>query len=127
MVEIPMNVYYGEKSGTLSKWKINDRGSVAAVSDLPSSGNSKGDMFNILEDGSNYIWNGTNWDNQSTAVFIGADANSDGVQGLVPKPLSSDRTKFLKGSGSFESPDWTEIDGKPDFATSQEISNIFSA
>jgi hypothetical protein len=42
----------------------------------------------------------------SVATFTGATANGDGSAGLVKKPLSADRDKFLKGDGN-----WTEIDG----------------
>ena len=37
-------------------------------------------------------------------VFIGATASANGVQGLVPQPLIADRTKYLKGDGSWSVP-----------------------
>lgn len=43
---------------TIYKYK----GSVATVSDLPSSGVSVGDVYNVETDGMNYAWTGTAWD-----------------------------------------------------------------
>lgn len=37
------------------------KGSVATVSALPSSGNTKGDLWQIRADGSEYVWDGTQW------------------------------------------------------------------
>lgn len=38
------------------------KGTVATYSDLPSTGLTIGDVYNVEEDGSNYAWNGTIWD-----------------------------------------------------------------
>lgn len=37
------------------------KGSVAAVSNLPSSGNTKGDLWQVREDGSEWVWDGSQW------------------------------------------------------------------
>ena len=37
------------------------KGSVATIENLPESGNTKGDMWQIEADGSEYVWNGTQW------------------------------------------------------------------
>lgn len=37
------------------------KGSVATVSALPSSGNEKGDLWNVRADGSQWSWDGTQW------------------------------------------------------------------
>lgn len=44
--------------GTVYKYK----GSVAAIADLPSSGNEIGDVWNVEETDMNYGWTGTAWD-----------------------------------------------------------------
>ena len=38
------------------------KGSVATVADLPASGNTKGDVYDVQSNGMNYAWNGTAWD-----------------------------------------------------------------
>ena len=38
------------------------KGSVATVQDLPSSGNTTGDVYDVQATGMNYAWNGTAWD-----------------------------------------------------------------
>lgn len=38
------------------------KGSVATVADLPSSGNTVGDVYDVQESGTNYAWTGTAWD-----------------------------------------------------------------
>ena len=38
------------------------KGSVATVADLPSSGNTAGDVYNVEADGTNYAWTGSAWD-----------------------------------------------------------------
>lgn len=38
------------------------KGSVATVGDLPSSGNTVGDVYDVQATGMNYAWNGTGWD-----------------------------------------------------------------
>ena len=58
----PYNHWSGNRSDTLNKWKINYKGSIATASALPEKGDFKGDTYNVLEDGSNYMWNGKSWD-----------------------------------------------------------------
>lgn len=38
------------------------KGSVASVSNLPTSGNTTGDVYNTEDTGMNYAWNGSEWD-----------------------------------------------------------------
>lgn len=38
------------------------KGSVATVADLPASGNTTGDVYDVQASGMNYAWNGTSWD-----------------------------------------------------------------
>ncbi len=38
------------------------KGSVATVADLPASGNTTGDVWDVQATGTNYAWNGTAWD-----------------------------------------------------------------
>lgn len=38
------------------------KGSVATYNDLPASGNTTGDVWDVQDTGVNYAWNGTGWD-----------------------------------------------------------------
>lgn len=44
------------------------KGSVASVADLPSSGNTTGDVYDVQATGVNYAWTGTAWDALGTYV-----------------------------------------------------------
>jgi hypothetical protein len=39
------------------------KGAVQSVEDLPSVGNTVGDLYVVLDDGDGYVWDGTQWDN----------------------------------------------------------------
>lgn len=66
---------YAKKSDITNvyKWK----GSKATYSDLPSSGNEVGDVWNVETDNQNYGWTGTAWDPLGSVVEIGAISNDD--------------------------------------------------
>lgn len=61
---------YAKKSdiSNVYKWK----GSKATYSDLPTSGNEVGDVWNVEEDNQNYGWTGTMWDPLGSVVEIGS-------------------------------------------------------
>lgn len=48
------------------------KGSVATVADLPSSGNTTGDVYDVQATGVNYAWNGSAWDALGQYVDITA-------------------------------------------------------
>ena len=109
----PYNLWSGNRSDTLNKWKINYKGSIATASALPEKGDFKGDTYNVLEDGSNYMWNGSSWDKLDANVYVGATSTKDGIQGLVPSADSSERNKFLRGDGTYKDVSWSMVTGKP--------------
>ena len=51
---------YALKSDLTNVYKY--KGSVATYADLPSSGLTAGDVYDVQADGMNYAWNGTAWD-----------------------------------------------------------------
>ena len=61
---------YYKKDETYTKQEVDNKvssvykykGSVATYADLPSSDLTIGDVYNVEADGSNYAWNGSNWD-----------------------------------------------------------------
>lgn len=46
------------------------KGSVATYADLPVEGNVVGDTWNVSEMGTNYAWNGTEWDDLGGSVDL---------------------------------------------------------
>lgn len=44
------------------------KGSVATVNDLPASGNTTGDVYDVQATGMNYAWNGSAWDSLGQIV-----------------------------------------------------------
>lgn len=50
------------------------KGTVAAYADLPDTGLTVGDVYNVETDGNNYAWNGTVWDK------LGGDIDLSGYQ-----------------------------------------------
>lgn len=84
------------------------KGNVANLAALNALTDMKnGDFYNVLDTGYNYAWNASEgtWDQVSGLTvyteFVGASASLDGEEGLVTKPLKADRTKFLKGDGTW--------------------------
>ena len=53
------------------------KGSVATYADLPATGNKTGDVWNVLADGKNYAWDGTDWDDFGGAVTVALSACTD--------------------------------------------------
>jgi len=53
------------------------KGSVAAVSNLPTSGNATGDVWNVTATGMNYVWTGTAWDALGSELNVEAITNSE--------------------------------------------------
>lgn len=65
---------YAKKSdiSNVYKWK----GSKATYSDLPTSGNEVGDVWNVETDNQNYGWTGNEWDPLGSVVEIGSITTS---------------------------------------------------
>ena len=53
------------------------KGSVAAVADLPSTGNAVGDFYNVTATGENYAWTGTEWDVTGSIVDLQSITNAE--------------------------------------------------
>lgn len=53
------------------------KGSVSAYSNLPSSGNTAGDVYNVEADGMNYAWTGSAWDALGAAFEIDSITNGE--------------------------------------------------
>ena len=53
------------------------KGSKSKVSDLPTTGNVAGDVYNVIERGINYAWTGTEWDALGELFEIQTATNAD--------------------------------------------------
>lgn len=58
---------------------VTYRGTVATYAELPSSGQSTGDMWNVSADGMNYVWSGSAWDAQAPTVDLSGLVESSDV------------------------------------------------
>lgn len=75
---------YAKKSELSNVYKY--KGEVLLVSDLPASGNSVGDVYNVKENDGNYAWTGTEWDYFGGGSGVAADidfASMAEVQNLI--------------------------------------------
>lgn len=62
--------YSKEEINNLISSVYKFKGSVATYNDLPSSDQVVGDVYNVESDGSNYAWDGTNWDKLSEDIDL---------------------------------------------------------
>lgn len=53
------------------------KGSVATFAELPSSGNTAGDVWDVQENGMNYAWDGTKWDSLGTSFEVMSITNAE--------------------------------------------------
>ena len=53
------------------------KGSVANVSNLPSTGNAVGDFYNVTATGENYAWTGSDWDVTGSIVDLQSITNAE--------------------------------------------------
>lgn len=63
------------------------KGSVATYNDLPSSGQTVGDVWNVEDTGDNYAWDGEKWDKLSGTVDLSAYATTANMQTYVAQQL----------------------------------------
>ena len=53
------------------------KGSVAAVANLPTTGNTTGDVYNVTATGMNYVWDGSAWDALGEIFTINSITNAE--------------------------------------------------
>ena len=66
------------------------KGTVPTVADLPATGNTIGDTYNIAETGSNYAWDGQNWDKLSETLDLTPYQKIENLS----QELDNDTTKY---------------------------------
>lgn len=68
---------YAKKSDLTNVYKY--KGSKATVAELPTSGNTAGDVYNVETDGMNYAWDGSKWDNLGSILETATDTEIDAI------------------------------------------------
>lgn len=73
------------------------KGTKASASELPTSGNQIGDLWNVTDTGANYAWNGTEWDKLSENIDLsGYQTLLSSTNTLNPAFIAQDNThKFV--------------------------------
>lgn len=79
--------YIDEKQASAMEYK----GSVASYENLPTTGNNKGDVWNVNDTGNNYAWDGSAWDSLggtvdfSNIVTLTGTQTIDGIKAFTEK------------------------------------------
>ena len=64
------------------------KGTKATVAALPSSGNTTGDVWHVTADGSEYIWNGSAWEELGMTIDLSDYLQSVSIAGITLTPSS---------------------------------------
>ena len=73
-----------EELGTVMRYK----GSVATYADLPADNNKVGDVYNVIDTGSNYAWDGEGWDEIGSTVDLSNLVTLDTAQDITGQKTS---------------------------------------
>lgn len=79
------------------------KGSVATYGDLPTSGNTKGDVYNVVAEygtvpaGTNWAWNGSEWDPLGGSVDLSKYVLAETGKGLSSNDFTDDLKTKLDG------------------------------
>lgn len=71
---------YAKKTDISGMYKY--KGSVASYANLPTTGNTAGDVWNTEDYGKNYAWDGTQWDDLGGIFDINTISNSE-IDGIM--------------------------------------------
>lgn len=61
------------------------KGTVATVGDLPASGNTEGDVWNVSADGMNYAWTGSAWDALGASVDLSDYSTTEEMNAAIQR------------------------------------------
>ena len=76
-----------EVDGKVSS-SMHFKGTVASIENLPSENQEIGDMYNVLSNGANYAWDGSNWDELSETIDLSVYYTKTEISGLLT-PINS--------------------------------------
>lgn len=88
------------------------KGSVATYDDLPTEDLIVGDVYNVIDTGANYAWNGSEWDELSGIIDLSAYYTSAQVDTLLAAKANSSDLAPVATSGSY-----SDLDDKPSIPT----------
>lgn len=77
------------------------KGSVATYSDLPASDNEVGDVYNVIDTGKNYAWDGSVWDDLGGLVDLSNYVTLDSEQTITGDKTFDNEIKVSNGTASF--------------------------
>ena len=125
---------YYKKSETYTKQEIDEKissvykykGTVASYNNLPSTGLTIGDVYNVEDTGDNYAWTGTEWDKlggdidlsgyytkNETDTLLGAKQNTINAQNKLISDLVDDTNHTNKFVTASEKNTWNAKYTKP--------------
>jgi hypothetical protein len=92
LTEIASGHYTKEEIDALLAGLVRYKGSVENRAALPQENVVAGDMYNVVEDGKNYIWDGTKWDDTAGLIDLSGYVTHSqleealaGLQALIPE------------------------------------------
>lgn len=88
------------------------KGSVATYDDLPTTDLTVGDVYNVIDTGANYAWNGSEWDELSGIVDLSAYYTSAQVDTLLAAKANTADLAAVATSGSY-----SDLSDKPSIPT----------
>ena len=102
--------FYVKDEDTYTKEEIDNKlvsvmtykGTKAAVSELPNSGNQQGDVWHITTDSSEWAWNGSSWEELGSSNAGSANAVLYTSQSLSDSQKAQARTNV--GAGTYSKP-----------------------
>ena len=75
-------------------------GSVASYDDLPTSGQTVGDVYNALDTGANYVWTESGWDKLSETVDLSGYLTITSAQGTYLTIANAESTYLTQSAAS---------------------------
>lgn len=84
---------YAKKSDIANAY--NYKGSKATYADLPTTGNSNGDVWNVEANGMNYAWTGTAWDALGATVDLSGYATTEAMTAALANKVDAVQGKGL--------------------------------
>lgn len=116
---------YATKADITSVYKV--KGSKPTVNDLPATDNVVGDVWNVEDTGSNYVWTGTEWDKLSETVDLSGYYNKGEVDGLLAGKVDKVEGMGLS-ENSFTTAEKDKLAGLTavEAITNEEIDAIFA-
>lgn len=99
------------------------KGSVNTRADLPTTGQVIGDMYNILSDGSNVVWNGSDWDDISGIVDLSEYRKAAAQDTIDAGKVPTSRTVNGKALSSDVTLTYTDVGALPDSTVIPTVNN----